>query len=443
MENDILNTLKQLSEKYGVPGINFENIIIYLSNLDIIPYEVAKQHKILPLIEKKDTIFLAMSNPTDKKVIDELEFVTGKKVFPYISIESQLIDMIEECYNLKLKGERFFIGSNAKNVISESELKEVMNTYENDNEVSIDVIFNNNVLVLSEKLQNNNIIEDDGIYIDTSELEKESNIDLKEEKKVDVDNKDKKKILVVDDEEDIRKLIIKLLEEKGIEVLSASRGLEALKLIQQSVPDLVILDAMLPEVHGFDICKKIKSSEKYKNIPVIMISAIYRGWRYAKDLKESYGVDMFLEKPFKLTDLLKSIELLLSKKNMTKDSKEKLSQKTQQYLNMGVKLYQKGDINAAIEYIKKGIEVDQFSYMLHYYLGLLFIKQNNIYLAIRVFERALEYNPEFFPVIKNLALLYQKAGFKNKSIEMWERAISCTNDETTKKKLKEYLVKIL
>ena len=68
-------------------------------------------------------------------------------------------------------------------------------------------------------------------------------------------------------------------------MVEADRGLTALRLVKERHPDLIVLDAMLPEVHGFEIARRIKGSQRYGSIPIIMVSAVYRGWRYAEDLK--------------------------------------------------------------------------------------------------------------------------------------------------------------
>ncbi len=116
----------------------------------------------------------------------------------------------------------------------------------------------------------------------------------------DVGGGEGKLILVVDDEEEIRVLLKRLLLQKGYRVLEADRGLLALRLVKDHVPDLIILDAMLPELHGFDIARRIKGSAKYGKIPIIMVSAVYRGWRIAADLKQNYGVEEYIEKPFRI-----------------------------------------------------------------------------------------------------------------------------------------------
>ena len=88
-----------------------------------------------------------------------------------------------------------------------------------------------------------------------------------------------------------------ILQQKRYRVLTARTGREALARVREAVPDLAILDGMLPEVHGFEICRQLKTSERFRHIPVIMVSAVHTGWRFAADVKERYGADDYLEKP--------------------------------------------------------------------------------------------------------------------------------------------------
>src|SRR5688572_20275045 len=90
--------LKALSEQSGVPGIDLNQVCIRLSDLAILPREIAMKHKLLPVLVREDRIFVAMAAPTEKKVIDELEFVTGKRVFPYIALAGPLQRVIAQAY---------------------------------------------------------------------------------------------------------------------------------------------------------------------------------------------------------------------------------------------------------------------------------------------------------------------------------------------------------
>src|SRR6478609_5815347 len=107
-----VTALKALSEQHGIPGIDLTQICLRLEDLELLPREIAEKHLILPVLVKDDRLFIAMANPREKKVLDELEFVTGKKVFPYVALEAPLSAVIEEAYDRKTRGEDFYVGPN-------------------------------------------------------------------------------------------------------------------------------------------------------------------------------------------------------------------------------------------------------------------------------------------------------------------------------------------
>src|SRR6186713_996632 len=103
--------LKALSEQHGIPGIDLGQLCLRLTDLDLLPREIAEKHLILPVLARDDRLFIAMANPREKKVIDELEFVTGKKVYPYVALETALARIIEAAYSRKARGDAYFIGA--------------------------------------------------------------------------------------------------------------------------------------------------------------------------------------------------------------------------------------------------------------------------------------------------------------------------------------------
>ena len=167
-----------------------------------------------------------------------------------------------------------------------------------------------------------------------------------------------------------------------------------------------------------------------------MISAIYRGWRYAQDLKTSYGVDEFIEKPFKINQLTEKVAALLA------DSAKRETIPPDD-LSACIEAYRAGDLEGAIELLKKGLKIDPLAHQLHYHLALLLGKKNLNYQAIRSLENALDLEPGFFPALKNLAVLYQKTGFKFKAIETWEKALTYCDDKEMREKIKGHLMKLL
>jgi DNA-binding response OmpR family regulator len=250
-------------------------------------------------------------------------------------------------------------------------------------------------------------------------------------------------VLIVDDEDEIRKLLRRVLESRGFRVREADRGNTALKLVKEEPPDVMILDAMLPEVHGFDIARRIKGSERYGKIPIIMVSAVYRGWRFAEDLKSSYGVDAFIEKPFKIGDVVAAVEKALAAKTEPAEPAEKISAEAERHLALGIAAYKAGDFEKAAVHLREGTKIDPLAYRLHFHLGLLYGKQGQIFEAIQELETALDINNKHFPALKNLAVLYQKAGFRNKAIETWERALHVAPDDATRQTIKDHLLGLL
>lgn len=128
--------------------------------------------------------------------------------------------------------------------------------------------------------------------------------------------KDKrKKILVVDDELDILRIIKRALELKNYEVICATTGEETLEKMDETV-SVVLLDVMLPDASGYEICEKIKSNSKFKNIPVIMLSAKTQMSDITKGL--DVGADTYITKPFDPFNIPAQLEDILQRKERNK-----------------------------------------------------------------------------------------------------------------------------
>ena len=120
-----------------------------------------------------------------------------------------------------------------------------------------------------------------------------------------------KKILVVDDEIEMNELICTRLEMKGFEVISAQDGMEGLEKARNEVPDLIILDVMMPKLNGYQVCRMLKFDDKYKSIPIIFLTA--KSQQYDLEVGKEVKADAYLSKPFDGETLLKEVNRLLSK----------------------------------------------------------------------------------------------------------------------------------
>lgn len=119
----------------------------------------------------------------------------------------------------------------------------------------------------------------------------------------------KRKILVVDDEKNIVELIHMNLERSGFQVITAYTGAEAISKIMNENPDLVLLDLMLPDIDGLEVCRIIKLNEKTKDIPIIMITA--KSEEADKVIGLGLGADDYITKPFGIRELEARIKTVL------------------------------------------------------------------------------------------------------------------------------------
>ena len=118
-----------------------------------------------------------------------------------------------------------------------------------------------------------------------------------------------KTILLVEDEANLVELLKFRLENNGYNVETATDGKEGLNKIRHLRPDLVLLDIMMPKMHGYDVCKLAKSNDRTKNIPIIMLTAHAQ----SKDMQEAVksGAEAFITKPFEPKELIEKIEKFL------------------------------------------------------------------------------------------------------------------------------------
>jgi DNA-binding response OmpR family regulator len=103
-----------------------------------------------------------------------------------------------------------------------------------------------------------------------------------------------KKVLVVDDDPVVIRLVKELLKTQGFAVETAKDGIDAMIMVQKNKPDLIILDIMMPELNGYDVLKTLKFQEDYKKIPIILLTA--REQELDKRISQMMGID-YLQKP--------------------------------------------------------------------------------------------------------------------------------------------------
>jgi len=125
-----------------------------------------------------------------------------------------------------------------------------------------------------------------------------------------------KRILCIEDEPEMIDLIRLILGRRGFEVLGAAGGTAGLKEVREQLPDLVLLDLMMPDMDGWEVYQQMKAEDSTRNIPVIVVTAKAQSIDKVLDLHIA-KVDDYIAKPFSPQDLLNSVEKVLGKKATT------------------------------------------------------------------------------------------------------------------------------
>ena len=136
-------------------------------------------------------------------------------------------------------------------------------------------------------------------------------------------------ILVIEDEPDINKTISYNLLTEGFEPISVYNLLEADHWIQSNSPDLILLDLMLPDGSGLDFCKRIKSKNKFNNIPIIILTA--KDDEVDKVVGFELGADDYVTKPFSVRELILRIKAILKRKTISSHSENVDSNKSKEF----------------------------------------------------------------------------------------------------------------
>jgi len=132
-----------------------------------------------------------------------------------------------------------------------------------------------------------------------------------------------KKVLIVNYEPNRLSRLNELIVDLGYESMTAKNGMEALEMVEEFVPDLAIIDPMLPKLSGFEVAQKLTS--EHPGLPIIMVTSVYKGNRYRTEAVTKYGVREYLEEPFEDETLQTLVKKYLELSEAPKMPKKKAS----------------------------------------------------------------------------------------------------------------------
>jgi CheY-like chemotaxis protein len=467
---DELTLVRALSKQCGTPGVVLDRSVVRLDVLEGFQRDHALRHGVLPVFEDARRVFVATEDPTAaRELLRELEFVRGKAVVQHIALHVTLARTIRRAFAARERGERLLVGDLAEREPDEGFMYVVSDVdgIAGDpaearahealvGEVTKEIFDSDLLEIIETSGEESSTLEGmtpvhmgDFQTPASSSQTPLSQIELQppgEVRDIDFDGGDAAeyraqhdgpaRVLIVDDDFATRHLLVKVLQPMGYITATASSGAESVHLIKSSPPDLVIIDVMLPAIDGFQVCRAIKSSRRYRNIPVILMSAVIDSGRVTHDVLERYGADAYFEKPLNTERVARRIADLLARKTTAPPVED-------DGFEQALDLYRAGKVDDAMELLRRGLGNDPLSAKHHFVLANLLQKKSLIYEAIDEYEATVDLKPDYFPALTRLAYLYYKKGFSAKAIETWRRSLPHCPDPALRQNIEVFMRKLI
>jgi len=461
--------VRVVAEAYECPGVDLSRTVVPTANLAAIEPELCRERRVLPLTVGRTEIVLAMADPDDLGLADEIRFVTGRKVIRLAAVPYALDQALAALQRAGEQGQQTWRGPAAPllpdpaagwvAVVKPGERgASAVDLPEADEEMEL--VSASEVMAPFETaaparpqprpapagpLPPRQAAPAGPPAPARPQPRGAAPAPLAEEAAATVRLEGfgaGRVALVADDDPEVLKLVQTVIGKIGCVVLTAANGHQALETVREARPDLVLLDAMMPGLHGFEVCRAIKADPQLARIPVILCSAIYRG-TVGEDAQVAFGADAFLEKPFRLDELTRVVRVaLLGAAAETPEEKAEKAEAERCWRAAAQALGEGKEADGAT-WARQALARDPRSAEAHYYLGHALARQNQLFDAVAAYERAAELRPDVDATHQCLAQTYEKLGFQKSAREAWARAIETSKDPARRKTMQARLLALL
>ena len=444
---------RALADFHGCPAVDFSRSVVPTQNLVVVAAGYCRQRRVLPVMVGKAEMVLAMADPEDHVLADELRFVTGRKVLRYAAVPAAIERVIDGLVREKNRGALAWRGPGApalpdpgaawvgvvhgsKKVESSIDLPEILpgdlleivGVGEDPDAAPVPTPFDVPTPARRERPREHAVPPpppQDGAAT-TVRLQGVGAGKL---------------ALVADPTTDGREEIAALIARLGCTVLQAANGRAALDIVREARPDLAVLEATMPMMPGFEVCRAIKGDALLRPTQVVLTSAIHRG-TVAADAKVAFGADAFFERPYRPEEVLRITKILLIGSAVdTSDPAARVA--AAQAWRQGAALLRGQRLEEAVAVLRQAVARDDLSAEAHYYLGTALARMGLLFEATAELARSTELRPDVDAAHQTLAQTYEALGFQSSAREAWARAIETCKDEARKRAMQARLMKLL
>lgn len=434
--------VRSLSRQMGTPGVLLELSIVSLHNLRDVPEEIARRYTLLPLYQDRQHVYVGVADRMEADVLSELSIITGRTVIPHVALQVCLARAIRDCYRLLEVGDAYWFGDRTgiedlndsagvlTPVLDVDELPPEVEAAPLDvTDPNLAVPVNPEDIVSAQETASGEAGEAGGEDEDEElELDGEGRAPLPPPRR----------ILVVDSDERARGQAADLLEPEGHTVVQASTGLDAVREIRQQAPDLLLIEMILPEIQGYQLCRRIKSSRRYGDIPVVLVTGSETSRERSRDLVERYGADDVVSKPFQHAGLLGAVNHLLARPRSLRPAADA----DRAPFEAAIEHYKAGRAQQAVEALQEALQIDPLSARSHFVLGNILQHQDRRYEAIDAYEQTAQLRPDYFPALSRLAFLYYRTGHTQRALDTWRRSLAHCEDPQQRARIEAFMEKL-
>ncbi|MCG8417005.1 MAG: response regulator [Proteobacteria bacterium] len=485
---------RALSRQHGVPSVVLDRSVIDLKVLRGVDRKAALQHNMLPVHEDEHSVFIAAEDPSQlPDFFRDLVFLRGKKPVLHVALQVTLARTMRVCLAARDRGDQFFYGPgvdygkvrHAACMVVVSELEPGMGEPGVAGPRSPALIDQAVVEEVTRELDWMNLWGDGRVEVrsqdttgvdesqPTVETESYSRLPRTEvsvtepysrmksprfetdfsepglgmtspdtyTEVIPLESADSgsflaegpKRALIVDSDLATRNLLVKTLQPLALVTITASTGAEAIRQLEAQPPEVVIIDAMLPDMDGFQLYRAVNQRRQYKNIAVILTSA---GIGFSDQAVRRYQAEAYFEKPLDTESIKRRIKELLQVRESTVREEDGSFERA-------IQLYKAGDIDGSVEFLRAGLKADPHSAKHHFVLANLLQKKARLYEAIDAYEATIDLKPDYFPALTRLAYLYYKQGYSAKAIEMWRRSLPHCPDNSLRHNIETFMRKLI
>jgi CheY-like chemotaxis protein len=445
---------KALADHHGCPAVDFSRSVVPTANLAVVAPGYCRQRRVLPVSVGKAEMVLAMADPEDHVLADELRFVTGRKVLRYAAVPAAIERVIDGLVREKSRGGQAWRGPGAPALpdpgaawvgvvhgaskreapslelelpeLAPGDLLEVVNVGEDVAHTPFDA-----PTPARRQRPREHAVKA------PAPLEADGSATTVRLQGVGAG----KLVLVADPTTEGREEMAAMLGKLGCTVLQAANGRAALDIVREARPDLVTLEALMPMMPGFEVCRAVKGDPVLRPTQVVLTSAIHRG-TVAADAKVAFGADAFFEKPYRMEEVMRTAKVLLIGSAVDGGDPAARAAAAQAW-RQGAALLRELRLEEAVAVLRQAVARDDLSAEAHYYLGLALARMGLLFEAAAELARSTELRPDVDAAHQVLAQTYEALGFQKSAREAWARAIEACGDDGRKRAMQNRLMKLL